>query len=590
MTDMTAATSTAQHPPMVVSATTTAGRAVVDVLRAEGVRFVFGLPGGHVLDIYDGLYGAPDIEHILVRHEHAAAAMAAGYAQLTGEPGVCLVTAGPGVTNVLTAVGEAYVGCLPMVVIAGRGATATTFRGASQELPTDRVFAPVTKWAVRIDRADLVADVLRQAFSVARSGKPGPVLVEIPRDVLGEDVTVPVPVPAGVAQRTAAESVQIGLAAERLCGAKRPIIVAGGGVVASGAFSELVELAEQLNAPVLTSLAGRGSIPDDHRLSVGGLGAHRNPVSGRLLEEADVVLGLGTRWEEMETNWRPGFVPGAAATFIQVDIDATEIGKAVAAQLAIVGDIRTVARQLLAAVGQQRGTGAAERVGWLSGVSQQLADLEVRISEVAGLEAKPLHPLAVIRAARAIFPRETTVAIDVGCLAQHIAGAFPYFKVYEPRSLIVPSSFYGMGFAAAAAPVAKLVHPDRPALCFVGDGSFQMSMHILPVALDYRLPVTWCVLNDGALGSIRDIQTYRYGGRYLGTEFRSQPDFAALAQACGCFGRRVETAADLETSFADALTANNRGVPAVLDIVVAPERLQQTREHYTYYPLAYGEL
>ena len=287
----------------------TAGQAVVEVLKAEGTRCVFGLPGGHVIDIYDALYDTPGIRHVLVRHEHAAACMAAGYAQLTGEPAVCLVTAGPGATNLLTGIAEAYVGSLPVIILAGRGPTATAYRGASQEVATDRIFAPVTKWSVRVDRADLLVDVLRQAFAIARSGKPGPVLLDIPRDLLGQRISMPSYLPVGPPDRVAGDPVKVAAAAAAVLGADRPLVVAGGGTVASGAFAELRELAEVLAAPVLTSLAGRGSIRDDHPLSAGGLGAHRNPVSKRLLAEADVVLGLGTRFEEMETNWRPGTVP-----------------------------------------------------------------------------------------------------------------------------------------------------------------------------------------------------------------------------------------------------------------------------------------
>jgi acetolactate synthase I/II/III large subunit len=277
------------------------------------VRAVFGIPGGHVLAIYEGLCDTPEVRHVLVRHEHAAAAMAAGYAQLTGEPGVCVATAGPGATNLLTAVAEAHVGSLPMIVLSGRGMTATAHRGASQEVPTERVFAPVTKWSVRVDRADLVPDVLRQAFAIARGGRPGPVFVDLPRDLLGEEISFGSYLPVGPPDRVAAEPGKVRLLVDRLLGAERPIIVAGGGTNMSGAWAELRELAELTGTPVLTSLAGRGALPDDHSLEVGGLGAHRNRLSKRLLAEADVVLGLGARFEEMETNWQPGRVPSPEA-------------------------------------------------------------------------------------------------------------------------------------------------------------------------------------------------------------------------------------------------------------------------------------
>lgn len=562
----------------------TVGRAIVDVLRAEGVEYIYGIPGGHVLSIYDALYDEPSIRHVLVRHEQAAGSMAAAHAQLSGEPGVCLVTAGPGATNLLTAIAEAFVGCLPMVILAGRGSTATAQRGASQEVATDQIFAPVTKWAVRVDRADLAVDVLRQAFVKARGGRPGPVLLDLPRDILDSDCEPRDYLPVGSPSKPSAEPGEIAAAARALARAQRPLIIAGGGAIAAGAAPALRALAERLVSPVLTSLAGRGAIPDDHPLSAGGLGAHRTRLSKRMLSEADVILGLGTRFEEMETNWTATAVPPPQATYIQVDIEPAEIGRSVPAQLGIVGDIAAVAQQLLDAL---RGAGEAPDLAAhprVREIAAELALLEAEADELAARPGSPMHPLRPIRAVRAALPRDATVAFDVGCLAQHMAGAMPYFKVYEPRSTIVPSSFYGMGFAAAALPAARLVRPDRPAVCFVGDGSFQMVMNVLPVAAERELGVTWCVLDDGALGSIRDIQQYRFHDRILDTDFAFQPDLAMLAQACGCHGQRVSDPSEVDAAVAAALEANERGVPAVLDFAVARERLQGSLEHYSFYP------
>ncbi|WP_217567246.1 thiamine pyrophosphate-binding protein [Streptomyces sp. GbtcB7] len=558
-----------------------AGQAVVNALRAEGVSHVFGMPGGHVLPIYDAIHSTPGISSHLVRHEHHAAAMAAAHAQLTGEPAVVLVTAGPGVTNTLTAVAEAYVGALPMIVLGGRGSTATAHRGASQEVATDRVFAPVTKWSVRADRADLLTDLVRQGFAIARGGRPGPVLIDIPRDLLTRLVPDKPYRPAGPAARTAADQPAVDAAAAALAGARSPLVIAGGGVAASGAFDELRVLAERLPAPVLTSLAGRGSLPDDHPLAAGGLGAHRNPVAKRLLAEADVVLGLGTRFEEMETNWQPTALPSPDATYVQVDIDPAELGRALPAHIPVTGDIGRVLEQILAAL--PRDTCASpDRTRRLA---RDIAALDADIDRMALDESAPIHPARVIRAARSVFPRDTVLGVDVGALAQHIGGAFPFFRVYEPRSVIVPSSFYGMGFAAAALPASRLVHPHRPALCFVGDGSFQMVMNILPMAAQYRLGVTWCVLDDDALGSIRDLQEHTYGNRILDTEFPFQPDFARLAEACGAYGERVDDPTAVPDALKRALTENTAGRPAVLDFAVARTRLAQTKEHYcTTYP------
>jgi acetolactate synthase-1/2/3 large subunit len=559
----------------------TAGRAIVDVLAAEGVRHVFGLPGGHVLSIYDALYDTPQIRHVLVRHEQTAASMAAAHAQLTGEPGICLVTAGPGATNLLTGVAEAFVGCLPMVILAGRGATVNAQRGAAQEVDTDRVFAPVTKWAVRVDRPDLVVDVLRRAFAIARSGRPGPVYVDLPRDVLDAEVEPTAYLPVGAPPRPAPDEGVVAAVADALGRARSPLVIAGGGVLASGAWDGVRALAEALPAPVLTSLSGRGAIPDDHPLSAGGLGAHRTRLSKRLLAEADVVVGLGTRFEEMETNWRPGSVPAPDATYVQVDIDPAELGRSVPAQIAVAADIGRFLDALLPAVDPRPDWREHPRT---RAVADELAALEAEAAELARSDAAPMHPLWPIERVRAAFPRETTLAFDVGCLAQHIAGAQPYCRVYGPRTTIVPSSFYGMGFAANALPAARVVHPDRPAVCFVGDGSFQMALHALPVAADHELGVTWVVLDDHALGSIRDIQQHRFDDRILGTDFGFQPDFAALARSCGCHGERIEDPAELDGAIARALEANQRGVPSVLDVAVARERLRGSLEHYTFYP------
>lgn len=557
-----------------------AGHAIVAALRAEGTEVVFGLPGGHILGVYDGLFDTPAIWHVLVRHEHTAAAMAAGYAQLTGQPGVCIATAGPGATNLLTAVAEAYVGALPLVILTGRATTATAYRGAAQEISTEKVFAPVTKWAVRADRADLLVDLVRQGFAIARSGKPGPVLIDIPRDLLMEDVVVDDYVPSVSRQEIAGPTLLVADAADLLTSAARPLIVAGGGAVASGASAEVRSLAEALRAPVLTSMSGRGIIPDDHPLAAGGLGAHRNPLSKRLLTSADVIIGLGTRFEEMETNWRPGYVPSPEACYIQVDLDGAELGRSIPAQVAITGDVRTVVGQLLAMMPTVSDWMDDPRV---LEVIDGVAAIDASADESLADDRMPLSPLRVIRAARAVFPRETTVATDVGCLSEHIAGSFPYFRVYEPRSFIAPSSFYGMGFCTSAVLSAPVVYPDRPALCFCGDGSFQMVLPVLPAAVDNRLPVTWCVLDDEALGSIRDLQEYRYDERYLATSFGYQPDLAAVAVACGCYGETVTSPSSITGALERALAANRAGQPAVLDFKVAPDRMEQSREHFMLY-------
>lgn len=559
-----------------------AGHAVARALRAEGVAHVFGMPGGHVLPIYDGIGFVPELSTVLVRHEHHAAAMAAGYAQLTGEPGVVLVTAGPGVTNTVTAVAEAFVGSLPMVVLGGRGSRATSHRGASQEIPTDRIFEPVTKWSTRVERSDLLVETVGRGFAIARAGRPGPVLIDIPRDVLIEEVEFDGYTPSLDRQRVRPDAATVQRAAQALHGARHPVIVCGGGAAASHAGTTIAALAEALSAPILTSLAGRGVVPEDHPLMAGGLGTHRNDVARRELGAADVVLSLGARFEEMETNWQPDAVPQASAVYIQVDIEPTEMGRSIPVDIPVLGDVAAAVDDIRSALSE---LGPPASNVDRDELATAVAALDTAVDELAASDEIPLHPVRLIRSARRIFPRSTTLCVDVGALAQHIAGAFPYFRVFEPRSAIVPSSFYGMGFAAAAAPVARLARPDQPALCFVGDGSFQMVMNMIPTAVQYRLGVTWCVLNDHALGSIWDLQHLSYGDRILDTVFEFQPDLAAVAVASGAHGEFVTKPEEIDDAFARCLAANAEGIPAVIDATVARVRLKQTRQHYfTTYP------
>jgi len=551
--------------------TMTGGQAVVEVLKAEGVKFVFGLPGGHTLPIYDGLYHTPEIRHILVRHEQSAACMATAYAMLTGEPGVCCATAGPGATNLVTGIAEAYEGCLPVIILAGRGASRNALRGASQEIPQDKIFAPITKWSVRVDRPDMIIEIMGRAFAIARSGKPGPVLVDFPRDMLSATIEFEKYLPVGRPPRPRGDSELIRQAVKRMAASDRPIVIAGGGTVASGAFSELKEFAERLGVPVLTSLSGRTSLADDHALAVGGMGLHRTEVSKKLLNEADFVLGLGCRFGEMETNWAPSYSPAPGACFVQVDIDPNEMRHSFVPDIAIVGDVGLVLRDMTEAAAEKGidHRGSFQDLPRIRELRELKDDLEAEVATLAMSNERPMNAIQVVAEVRKAFPRETTTAIDVGCLAQALGGAYPYFKMYEPRSCIPCTSFYSMGFASAALPVAKLVFPGRPAVGFCGDGSFQMVMDVMLVAAEHRLPVTWCILDNECLGSIRDIQERNYQGRCIGTVFELMPDFAKIAEACGCYGEKIEDPKQIGEALRRAKDANSRGVPALLDFVVS---------------------
>ena len=556
-----------------------AARVLVDILGAEGVTTIFGLPGGHIIGVLDALYDRKDITFIRVRHEHAAAHMAVAYAQLTGEPGVVLVTAGPASTNLATGIAEAHVGARPLIVLAGRAPTGNALRGESQEIPTDRLYAPITKWSIRVDRADLIPEVLRNAFALARSGRPGPVYIDLPADILGQLIDPPTYRPGPRSTLPTPDADLVRQVAARLTAATGPLIVAGGGAVAAGAFDEVAALAETLAAPVVTSLSGRGIISDDHPLSAGGLGTHSTPFSQRLLNDADVVLNLGCRFESMETDWTPDFLPAKAACHIQVNIDAAEIGRSFPAEIGVVADVKAFAGALLAEL-ERRGASVNPAHPRIVAVAAGVAEVDRDAERLAASNRTPIHPVRVVRAARSVFPRASTLCADIGSLAEHLGGVFPWFRVFEPRSVIAPSSFYGMGDAAAGLPVARLVYPHRPAVGFVGDGSFQMIMDVLPVAAEYKLGVTWCILNDMSLGSIRDIQAGRFNGRFIATDFDVTPDFAKIAEACGCYGETVEAPGDVEPALQRALAANEAGRPAVLDFLVLRARSPQTAKFF----------
>ena len=566
--------------------TMTGGEAMVEVLKAEGVEYVFGLPGGHTLGFYDALARAEEITHILVRHEQVASNMAAAYAQLTGNVGVCCATAGPGATNLVTGIAEAYIGAQPVVAITGRGNTNTTHRGASQEIQQQLLFAPITKWAVRVDRADLLPSVMQRAFTIARAGKPGPVLVDVPRDLQSQMIEFGPYQALGKTPRVRADRALVVQVAERLLAAARPIVIAGGGAVAAEATPELVRLAELMALPVLTTLSGRGSFPDDHPLAAGGLGMHRNDISKKLLNEADFVLGLGCRFEEMESNWTPAYLPAAGACYVQVDVDATELGKAVMPTIAVVSDAKLLLEDLAEVLRQKLPSGAGADFAKQPRVLDLVArkrELEATVVRSAASDEVPVSPVRVMREIREVFGPDATGGVDIGMLTQGL-GVFPYFKVRLPRSLIVCMSFYAMGYASSAIPVAKLVYPDRPAVAMCGDGTFFMIMNVLPVALEYRLGATWCVFNNHSYGSIKRIQELKYGGRSIGTSFGVEPDIPRLAEACGCRGERVEHPDEIRPALERAFAANQEGIPAVIDFWVADTWPDACTEYITSRP------
>jgi len=428
-----------------------------------------------------------------------------------------------------------------------------------------------------VDRADLLVRVMRQAFVVAQSGKPGPVVVDIPIDLQDQEVLFEDYRPVGKPPIPRATALAVREIADRLEVSERPVIVAGGGAIMADAAPEIRRFAEMMAIPVLTTLSGRGSFPDDHVLAAGGLGVHRNPVSKDLLQAADFVLGLGCRFEEMETNWCPGFLPPTDSCYVQVDTDPAELGRSVVPTIGVVSDARLLLVDLIAQIEERQIpdlSQALDSVQRVRDLTKNKLQLDEEIEPWLSSDEVPLNPVRVIGQIREVFGRDATAAIDIGLTTQGFGGAFPYFKTYRPRSMIVPTSFYAMGFASSALPVAKLVHPEYPAVGLCGDGTFQMIMGVLPTAAELALPVTWCIFDNGGYGSLKNLQESWLEGRLTATSFGTQPDFARIAEACGCYGERVTDPEQIGPALRRALDVNEGGKPAVLDFWVAEKKSQ----------------
>jgi acetolactate synthase-1/2/3 large subunit len=517
-------------------ATRTGGEWVVEALRAEGVRHVFGIPGVHNLAIYDALLrGGTGIAHVLARHEQGAAFMADGYARSSGRPGVIVATTGPGATNVLTPLVESYAGSQPVLALMSDIPAALIGRdaGALHEVPNQiDCFRPVSRWAETVRDAGAFAPAVQRAFELFRSARPGPVSLSLPTDLLMARAVSRINDPVG--RPPACDRALIAQAAERLARARRPAIVTGGGTVSAGAAEELGALARRLGAPVVTTVMGRGAMPEDDPLWVGVLS--NKYASQPLLEEADAVLAVGCRFAHRSTqglllNLR--FRPEQA--LIHLDIDPAVIGKLFPATLGIVGDARDGLAALLAALGP----GAA--AGW---PAARLAEL--RAARSPRWEAATGRLIDVLRAA---LPADGIAVNDQTGINYWMEWHFP---VLAPRTFLYPVGSATLGYAVPAAIGAKVANPERAVLAVVGDGGFMFSVNELSTAVKYRLGVVFLVLNDERFGAIKYLQEAMFSGRW-GEADLANPDFVALARAFGAEGRRVQGLDDLGPALAQAL-------------------------------------
>ena len=518
-------------------------------LLEQGVDLLFGYPGGAIMPFYHALPEYPGLRHVLVRHEQAAAHAADGYARASGRPGVCVATSGPGATNLVTGLATAHMDNTPVVAITGQVPRAMIGRDAFQETDIIGITQPITKHSVLVEDVEALADAVREALAVACEGRPGPVLIDVPKDVqTARAAWSGPPTPADPA-RGRRDAGDLDEAARLLSTAHRPLIMAGHGVILAGAYDELRALAERTGVPVITTLLGISGFPEAHPLHLGMPGMHGEVHVNRAIQQADLILGVGLRFDDRVTGNLAGFARGAKV--IHIDLDPSEIGKNVPTAIGLVGDAREVLCALLARTPPR--------------------DCDAWRAEIAGF-ARPrvehfrggLSPERILAALEEGSAGGCTVVSDVG---QHQMWVAKLYRYQRPNTHITSGGLGTMGFAVPAAMGVALARPGEPVWAISGDGGFQMNMQEIATMVQENIPVKMAVFNNGYLGMVRQWQQFFHGRRYSATPIWS-PDYVRLAEAYGIHGRRVETAEGLEDAVRDALAHPG---PALLEFMIEQE-------------------
>jgi acetolactate synthase-1/2/3 large subunit len=533
-------------------------------LRHEGVKTVFGLPGGVVLKIFDVLCQQKDIELVLTRHEQAAAHMAEGYAKATGKAGVVLVTSGPGMTNIVTGLADAYMDSVPLVAFTGQVSTNLIGNDAFQEADNVGISRPCTKHNVLVKDVKDLAQIIKEAFYIATSGRPGPVLVDIPKDVSTDKTDFKYPDKVslrGYNPTVNGNKHQIKQAAEEILKSKKPIIYVGGGAIFSDAAAEILELAEVTQTPVTMTLMGLGSFPGTHPLSLGMLGMHGGYWTNMAMHHADLLIAIGARFDDRVTGKLSEFCPEARV--IHIDIDPTSIKKTFHAHIPIVGDVKAVLRQLNVMVRSIDGNTAemkAMRAPWI----KQVEDWRKAHPLAYKQDDKVIKPQFVLEKLYALTKHEALVATDVG---QHQMWAAQYFKGNKPRTWLTSGGLGTMGFGFPAAIGAQKAFPEKLVLCITSEGSFQMNLQELATAAEHKLPIKIVLLNNRYHGMVRQWQDLFYEGRYSASYLGNLPDFVKLAEAYGILGLRAEKPAEVEPLLKEGL--KHKG-PVLMDVHTDP--------------------
>ncbi|MBI4268171.1 MAG: biosynthetic-type acetolactate synthase large subunit [Chloroflexi bacterium] len=525
---------------------------ICESLLKEGVEIIFGILGGAILPLYDTLPQYPKLRHVLVRHEQGAAHAADGYARATGKVGVCFATSGPGATNLVTGIANAYLDSVPMVAITGQVARPFIGKDAFQEVDTTGITLPITKHNYLVLDAVSLARTVKEAFHLARTGRPGPVLIDVPRDVFIEEAEFHYPTKVnlpGYKPTLQGHPAQIKKAAKLITEAKQPLIIAGRGAIISGADAELKHLAETAQIPVVTTLLGIGCFPESHILSFGMLGMHGMAYANMAVDAADVIIAVGMRFDDRATAKVSGFAPNAR--IIHIDIDPAEIGKNVRVDVPIVGDVKAILKEL------NRQIATTEHVNWF----EQLDDWRKKHPSTVIRECEELLPQFVVRQIYEVTGGAATIVTGVG---QNQMWAAQHYWYNKPNSLISSGGLGTMGFGLPAAIGAKIGCPDEIVWCIDGDGSFQMTLHELATMVQEKAAVKIAIINNGYLGMPRQWQELFYGKRYVATPL-SGPDYVKLAEAYGLPGLKVTRNEEVVPAIEQAMSEPG---PFLIDFVV----------------------
>ena len=535
------------------------GEAIIESLKNMGVKTIFGYPGGQTIPFYDMLYDA-DIDHILVRHEQAAAHAADGYARASGKVGVCLATSGPGATNLVTGIGTAYMDSSPIVAITGQVPTHLIGNDAFQEADIIGITMPIVKHSYQPKNPDLIPSMIKSSFEIASSGRPGPVLIDVPKEVQEGELTkfddslIETP---GYNPTVKGNIKQIKKARDLIKQAKKPMILAGAGVIISNACCELKTLANTINAPVMTSLLGKGAFDETDDLALGMLGMHGRKVSNDYINESDLLIAIGVRFSDRTTGRLDSFVPDTKV--IHIDIDPAEIGKNVDVDLPIVGDAKNVLSSLNKVLKDYKVP--SEVNDWTNMIKQKNKDLKPRVS----YDDVPLKPQTVIKEISDVLTPESILTTDVG---QNQMWAAHFFDTQKPRKFISSGGLGTMGFGFPAAIGAKVACPDDSVVSINGDGGFLMVCQELATVREYDIPVIAVVLENRTLGMVYQWQSLLYNERHSQTLLGNSPDFVKLAESFGVNGVRITQPGETKEALSSAIKDNE---PILLNVVIDSE-------------------